>query len=89
MITTKILNQIVGVQRDKVKDKTETAVLPSTSNAVIVGRFKRGRTDKPFKVTRENYQAILGRDTTNPGYLSVEDALNRGVNELWVCRKGD
>lgn len=86
MITTKILNQAVGVQRDRAKDKTETATLPSANNGIIVGAFKRGRADKPFKVTRDNYKAILGRDIGNPSYMAVEDAFMRGIKELWVCR---
>ncbi|MDO5769037.1 MAG: hypothetical protein Q4P13_05990, partial [Psychrobacter sp.] len=55
---------------------------------VIVGRFKRGRLDQPFKVTLNNYKALLGYDPSNPSYLAVEDALRQGVSEVWVRRIG-
>ncbi|MGP5192910.1 hypothetical protein ACTXJO_04630 [Psychrobacter celer] len=88
MIETKILGDAVGVQRQDVIDKTESTSLPSLSNGVIVGRFKRGRMDKPFKVTASNYQALLGRDPSNPSYLAVEDAFKNGINELSILRVG-
>jgi hypothetical protein len=62
--------------------------LPSLSNGVIIGKFKRGRMDKPFKVTASNYQALLGRDPSNPSYLAVEDCFKRGVSEVSILRVG-
>ena len=88
MIETKILGDAVGVQRQDVIDKSETTVLPSLANGVITGRFKRGRLDKPFKVTASNYKALLGHDPSNPSYLAVEDAFKNGVNELSILRTG-
>ncbi|MCC3344507.1 hypothetical protein [Psychrobacter sanguinis] len=86
MIETRILSTAVGVQRGDVIDKTESTVVPSAQNGVIIGRFKRGRLDKPFKVTNENYVGLLGREIANPDYLAVEDAFSNGVAELWVRR---
>ena len=88
MIETKILGDAVGVQRGDVIDKSETTVLPSLSNGVITGNFKRGRMDKPFKVTASNYKALLGHDPSNPSYLAVEDAFKRGVSEVSILRTG-
>ena len=88
MIETKILDAAVGIQRQDVIDNSETTVLPSLANGVVTGRFKRGRIDKPFKVTASNYKALLGYDPSNPSYLAVEDAFKNGVNELSILRVG-
>lgn len=88
MIESNILGAAVGIQNQGVIDKTEGTSLPSTGNAVIAGKFKRGRMDKPFKVTASNYQALLGRDPSNPSYLVVEDCFKRGVSEISVLRTG-
>ncbi|WP_296405020.1 hypothetical protein [Psychrobacter sp.] len=88
MIETKVLTSAVGIQRGDVIDKTESTVLPSATNAVIIGRFKRGRTDRPFLVTYDNYAGLLGRDINNSNYLAVEDAFNTGISQLWIRRIG-
>ena len=88
MIESKTLGSAAGIQYQGVIDKTETNSLPSLSNGVITGRFKRGRMDKPFKVTTSNYQALLGRDPMNPSYLAVEDAFKRGISEVSILRTG-
>lgn len=88
MIESKILGAAVGIQRQDVIDKSETTVLPSVANGVIVGHFKRGRMDKPFKVTSENYKALLGHDPSNPSYLAVEDAFKVGAREISILRVG-
>lgn len=88
MIETKIISTAVSVQRGDVNDKTESTQVPSTQNGLIIGRFKRGRTDKPFKVTNLSYPGMLGRDINNPDYLTVEDVFNKGVNEVWISRIG-
>ncbi|WP_230657807.1 hypothetical protein [Psychrobacter sp. I-STPA10] len=88
MIETKILGAAVGIQRGDVIDKTESTSLPPSNSAVIVGKFKRGRMDKPFRVTANNYQALLGHDPSNDSYNTVEDTLKQGVSEVWVQRVG-
>ncbi|WLG15026.1 hypothetical protein Q6344_06755 [Psychrobacter cibarius] len=88
MIESKTLGSAAGVQYQGVIDKTESNSLPSLANGVITGRFKRGRMDKPFKLTASNYQPLLGRDPSNPSYLAVEDAFKRGVSEVSVLRIG-
>ena len=89
MIETKILGDAVGVQRQDVIDKSETTVLPSLANGVITGHFKRGRMDRPFKVTNANYRSLLGHDPSNPSYLAVEDAFKNGISEISILRVGD
>ncbi|MGP9511073.1 hypothetical protein ACT3RN_00575 [Psychrobacter sp. AOP5-GZ1-6] len=88
MIESKTLGSAAGVQYQGVIDKTEGTSLPSLVNGVIVGRFKRGRMDKPFKVTASNYKALLGHDPSNPSYLAVEDAFKRGISEVSILRTG-
>ncbi|MGP4716907.1 BspA family leucine-rich repeat surface protein [Psychrobacter sp. T6-6] len=88
MIESKTLGSAAGIQYQGVIDKTETSSLPSLANGVVTGKFKRGRMDKPFKVTPSTYQALLGRDPSNPSYLAVEDAFKRGISQLSVLRTG-
>lgn len=88
MIESNILGAAVGIQNQGVIDKTEGTSLPSTTNGVIVGKFKRGRMDKAFVVTRDNYKAMLGHDPSNPSYQAVEDVFNRGVSQVSVRRVG-
>lgn len=88
MIESKILGSAPGVQRQDVIDKSETTVLPSLANGVMVGYFKRGRQDKPFKVTSDNYKPLLGYDPSNPSYLAVEDVFKRGISEVSILRVG-
>lgn len=88
MIESNILGAAVGIQNQGVIDKTEGTSLPSTGNAVIVGKFKRGRMDKAFVVTKDNYKALLGHDPSNASYQAVEDVFNRGVSQVSVRRVG-
>jgi len=88
MIETNILGSAVGIQRQPVTDRTEGTTLPSLTNGVITGRFKRGRMDKAFTVTSTNYKAVLGYDPTNPSFLMVEDVFARGVSEIAIVRVG-
>lgn len=88
MIETKILDEAVGIQYQGVTDLSETSNVAGLTKATIVGRFKRGVVGRPFKVTRDNYQALLGFDSSNADYLAVEDAFARRITELTVMRIG-
>lgn len=88
MIQSKILGQAPGVQYQGVKDNSEVAQPSSLTVGCFVGSFKRGFMGKPFTVTRENFQALLGYDPSNPDYLAVEDVFNRGVPSLQIVRVG-
>ena len=89
MIESKTLGAAAGIQRQDVIDNSETTVLPSLNKAVMIGRFKRGRTDKSFTVTTTNYKAMLGYDPSNKSYLAVEDAFKRGVSQVAIMRTGN
>lgn len=89
MLNSKTLGRAVGISQDEVSGNTGPNVPSINPNGVIVGRFKRGRTDKPFKVNSINYKALLGEDRANPSYTIVEDAFIAGATELWILRIGD
>lgn len=88
MIDTKTLGAAAGIQRQGFIDQSGDRVIPAWARAVVVGRFKRGRMDKPFKVTANNYQTLLGNDPFNPSYTLVDDAFIAGASEIMVMRIG-
>ncbi len=82
---TKVLGSAPGIQAQGEIDQSQTLIfVPNVG--VIVGQFKRGRTDKPFQVTAATIQARLGYDPTNFDYMAVQDVLDRGVPFVWVQR---
>lgn len=83
---TKVLREQSGIQYQGVQDKSEADPRDTLSNAVFTGIFKRGRFDKPMKVTSGNIRAKLGYDPTNLAYMAVEDCLKTGVPFVWVQR---
>ena len=88
MIQSKILGEAAGIQYQGVKDEPEVNQTGGLTTGYFVGRFKRGFMGKPFTVTKDNFQALLGYDPSNPDYLAVEDVFNRGVPSLKVLRVG-
>lgn len=84
--TTKVLREQSGIQYQGVQDKSEADPRDTLSNAVFTGIFKRGRLDKPMKVTSGNIRAKLGYDPTNLAYMAVEDCLKTGVPFVYVLR---
>ena len=88
MIQSKILGEAAGVQYQGVKDESEVNQTGGITTGYLVGYFKRGFVGKPFTVTKDNFQALLGYDPSNPDYLAVEDVFNRGVPSLQVLRIG-
>ncbi|MCH2003671.1 MULTISPECIES: hypothetical protein [Acinetobacter] len=84
--TTKVLREQSGIQFQGVQDKSEADPRDTLSNAVFTGIFKRGRFDKPMKVTSGNIRAKLGYDPSNLAYMAVEDCLKTGVPFVWVQR---
>jgi|26BtaG_2_1085354.scaffolds.fasta_scaffold12799_3 hypothetical protein len=89
MLDSKTLSLAVGVQRQSNINATQDNSVSAISTSVVVGRFKRGRMDKAFRVNSGNFQALLGSDAGNPSYDAVEDVLALGVAEVWVVRIGD
>lgn len=88
MIESKILGEAVGIQYQGEKDLSETSAPNRLTKATFVGKFRRGVMGRPFKVTRDNYQALLGFDGRNPDYLAVSDVFASGVPELMILRTG-
>jgi len=82
-----------GVQLNPIKDRTGAGVLSLfDQTAAIVGRFTRGRTDRPFRVNRSNLKTLLGKPASiglnalNEAYVHVYEALQRGAREVVVSR---
>ena len=88
MIQSKILGEAAGIQYQGVKDESELNQSGSITTGYLIGYFKRGFMGKPFTVTKDNFQALLGYDPSNPDYLAVEDAFSRGIPSLQVVRIG-
>lgn len=88
MNTTKILGEAVGIQSQGTVDKTETQTKEGLTSALIIGRFKRGRVDKPMTIHQGNIRGQLGYEPTNIDYQAVQDCLDTGVPSVQVLRVG-
>lgn len=82
-----------GIQLNPLADNTDGAA-PDNSDQVLamVGRFTRGRIDRPFRVNRSNLYAKTGKADTmrasllNEAKLQLRDALFNGAQEAVVYR---
>lgn len=82
-----------GVQLNPLADNTDGAA-PDNSDQVVamIGRFTRGRIDRPFRVNRSNLYAKTGKPDTlranllNESKLHLRDSLFNGSQEAVVCR---
>lgn len=86
MNTTQILGEAPGIQYQKKTDKTETKTNQSLTDTVIIGRFMRGRFDKPMTIHKGNIRGELGYEPNNPDYICVRDTLEREVPSVQVLR---
>lgn len=86
LMTVKVLGMQSDIQYQGVQDKSEADPRDALLNIVFVGQFKRGRVDRPFKVTQQDYRAKLGFDPKNKDYMAIEDALTDGAPFVWVQR---
>lgn len=82
---TSVLGNEPGIQYDRPNDKTGGAGAAPINN-VIVGSFKRGRTDRLMDITKRNLRARLGFDPKNPFYVAVQDALDTNIPSVKVLR---
>lgn len=87
------LGQQPGVQLNPVRDLTGNGVLGVfDQTAAIVGRFTRGRIDRPFRVNRGTINALLGKPLSigvsalNEARVQAHEALQCGARELVVQR---
>lgn len=86
MNTTQILGEAPGIQYQKKTDKTETKTNQSLTDTIIIGRFMRGRFDKPMTIHKGNIRGELGYEPNNPDYICVRDTLEREVPSVQVLR---
>ncbi|WP_026470366.1 hypothetical protein [Alkanindiges illinoisensis] len=89
MNTTKILGEAVGVQWQGVTDNTETNTVAGLTQAIVIGRFKRGEVGRPMVITPNNIRGQLGHEPTNPYYIAVQACLDAGVPSVQVLRVAD
>lgn len=82
-----------GIQLNPIQDRTDGSVLGVfDQTAAIIGRFQRGRIDKPFRVNRGTLRTMLGKPQSitlsllNEAYSHVYEALQRGAREVVVQR---
>ncbi len=74
--TKKLLGEAVGIQFTGTRDETGTNPILGLTDVLIVGQFRRGRTDKPMRITQQNIRAELGYEPNNKFYRAVQDALD-------------
>lgn len=90
---TRQLGSQPGVQLNKLRDNTEGFAADASDQVVaIVGRFRRGRIDAPFKVNRGNRLSVLGTAESiriselNEAYVQAVESLDAGTYEMVVSR---
>lgn len=86
MNTTKILGEAVGVQWQGVTDNTETNTVAGLTQAIVIGRFKRG--NGLMTINQQNIKGMLGHEPKNPYYIAVQACLDAGVPSVKVLRVG-
>ena len=86
-ITQKLLGEAVGIQFTGTRDETGTNPILGLTDGLIVGQFRRGRTDKPMRITQQNIRAELGHDKESVFYQAVQAALDQ-FPFVWVLRVG-
>jgi hypothetical protein len=90
---TRQLQAQPGVQLNPLRDNTDGfSPAPTDQVAAIVGRFKRGRIDRPFRVNRGNLKSKLGAagslrlSALNEAFVQASECLDGGAYELAVMR---
>jgi hypothetical protein len=85
---TTLLGPEAGIQYQGTRDSSSSKD-SQLINDVYVGKFRRGRFDRPMNITAKNIRTVLGYDPRNLDYAAVQDALNTGINSLQVLRITD
>lgn len=88
MLTTTILGEAIGVQHGGIQDRTSSNTVQGITHGLIIGKFKRGRTDQPMRINKDTIKARLGYEPNNPFYQVVQDCVDR-FTSVWVLRVGD
>ena len=76
-LTVQVLGEAPNIQFSGVQDRSGTTPILGVVNALIVGMFRRGRFDKPMRITKSNIRSELGYEPNNPDYQAVQDALDQ------------
>lgn len=90
---TRSLGAQPGTQLQPIRDRTDGSSLGVFDQvAALVGRFARGRIDKPFRVNRATLRQMLGKPASvalsalNEAYVHAYECLQRGAREVVVSR---
>lgn len=90
---TRQLGSQPGIQLHPIKDRTVGATLGVfDQTAALIGRFTRGRIDKPFRVNRGTLRGALGKPVSialsglNEAYVHAYEALQNGAREIVIQR---
>lgn len=83
------INYASGIQYNGLIDNTESNNPNATGDAIFIGIFKRGRTDKVMTVDSSNIRAKLGFDPNNPYYIAVQSAIDNSKRPVRVIRIAD
>lgn len=90
---TRSLGSQPGTQLNPIRDRTDGVSLGVFDQvAALVGRFTRGRIDKPFRVNRATLRQMLGKPASvalsalNEAYVHAYECLQRGAREIVVSR---
>ena len=87
MLTKTILGEAIGVQHGGMQDRTSSNTVQGITHGLIIGKFKRGRTDQPMRINKDTIKARLGYEPNNPFYQVVQDCVDR-FTSVWVLRVG-
>ena len=87
MLTKTILGEAIGVQHGGIQDRTSSNTVQGITHGLIIGKFKRGRTDQPMRINKDTIKARLGYEPNNPFYQVVQDCVDK-FPSVWVLRVG-
>ncbi len=87
-LTVQVLGEAPNIQFSGVQDRSGTTPILGVVNALIVGMFRRGRFDKPMRITQSNICSELGYEPNNPDYQAVQDVIDK-YGSVYVLRVGD
>lgn len=85
MAIVKKIDEAVGIQWQGIGEE-QAGNSYATGDVLIIGNFRRGRIDKPMKITQQNIRAELGYDFNNIDYQVVQAVLDMGVKAVNVMR---
>ena len=90
---TRNLGPRSGVQLNPILDNSERFVAGNADQSFgVVGKFERGRFDKPFRVNRSNLYRLLGTPSStqvsrlNETFIHIFEAFQAGASEAIVHR---